>query len=209
MEFNLGWNLVGVKLRRVKFGDKERKDRYIILFFIDFNLFLTSRRQIMPRKIIVFIKLIKNWLNWFRRYHGHQWKTSQKKFRAPKISAVLYILNWILALEATRNLTQIEFWIQFSQKIFENFEKNFTLEGHETKIKSHSCQIMIERFRFGRKKVEFWPFSKKSTKTSKNRIFKNPVFRIFEKSRVEIDYGIQKFDFGELFTWLFYNIFIL
>ena len=170
MEFCLGWNLVEVKLRGVKFGDKERKDRYIILFFIDFNLFLTSRRQIMPRKIIVFIKLIKNWLNWFRRYHGHQWKTSQKNFRAPKISAVLYILNWILALEATRNLTQIEFWIQFSQKIFENFEKNFTLEGHETKIKSHCCQIMVnDRFRCNRKKSNVQ--TKKSTKSSKESNF--------------------------------------
>ena len=198
-----------MKLRGVKFGDKERKDRYIILFFIDFNLFLTSRRQIMPRKIIVFIKLIKNWLNWFRRYHGHQWKTSQKKISSSEnfCGFIYFELNFGSRSDSQFNPN----WILNSifAKIFRNFEKNFTLEGHEKKIKSHSCQIMIERFRFGRKKVEFWPFSKKSTKTSKNRIFKNPVFRIFEKSRVEIDYGIQKFDFGELFTWLFYNIFIL
>ena len=156
MEFNLGWNLVGVKLRRVKFGDKERKDRYIILFFIDFNLFLTSRRQIMPRKIIVFIKLIKKLIEFIFAIMV----TNEKRAKILSFCGFIYfelnlgffeIIEGASDLEETRNLTQIEFWIQFSQ----NFRKFSRWKVTKKRIKSHSCQIKVDnRDRFFRKSRE-------------------------------------------------------
>ena len=54
--------------------------------------------------------------------------------------------NWKKRL--TRNLTQIEFWIQFSQ----NFRKIFTLEGHKKESKASH--------------VKLWSYSLRSKKSS-------------------------------------------
>ena len=55
-----------------------------------FSLFLTSRRQIMPRKIIVFIKLIKKLIEFIFAIMV----THEKRAKSlSEVSAVLYILN--------------------------------------------------------------------------------------------------------------------
>ena len=137
-----------------------------------FNLFLTSRRQIMPRKIIVFIKLIKKLIEFIFAIMV----TNEKRAKILSFCGFIYfesnlgffeIIEGASDLEETRNLTQIEFWIQFSQ----NFRKFSRWKVTKKRIKSHSCQIKVDNrdrfFRRSRPSREtendfFWPLEKKS-----------------------------------------------
>ena len=121
-----------------------------------FNLFLTSRRQIMPRKIIVFIKLIKKLIEFIFAIMV----TNEKRAKILSFCGFIYfelnlgffeIIEGASDLEETRNLTQIEFWIQFSQ----NFRKFSRWKVTKKRIKSHSCQIKVDN------RIRFF-FSKKS-----------------------------------------------
>ena len=140
----------------------------IYMILSRFNLFLTSRRQIMPRKIIVFIKLIKKLIEFIFAIMV----TNEKRAKILSFCGFIYfelnlgffeIIEGASDLEETRNLTQIEFWIQFSQ----NFRKFSRWKVTKKRIKSHSCQIKVDnRDRFFRKSREtendFLGHSKKS-----------------------------------------------
>lgn len=116
----------------------------------------------MPRKIIVFIKLIKKLIEFIFAIMVTHEKTSQKFERS--FCGFIYfelnlgffeIIEGAFDLEETRNLTQIEFWIQFSQ----NFRKFSRWKVTKKRIKSHSCQIMADnRIQF----LQIWWLRKKS-----------------------------------------------
>jgi len=154
-----------------------------------FNLFLTSRRQIMPRKIIVFIKLIKKLIEFIFAIMV----TNEKRAKILSFCGFIYfelnlgffeIIEGASDLEETRNLTQIEFWIQFSQ----NFRKFSRWKVTKKRIKSHSCQIKVDnRIRF---------LSKKSR--DGKRLF-GPLEK---KSKLFLTNSAQTYcQFDELFTW--------
>ena len=133
-----------------------KKGYNIYMIFNRFNLFFNLQTSDYAKKDNSIHKINQKLIELISSLSWSPMKNEpKKKFRAPKISAVLYILNWILALEATRNLTQIEFWIQFSQ----NFRKFSRWKVTKKRIKSHSCQIMADnRIQF----LQIWWLRKKS-----------------------------------------------